>query len=216
MVSYIKRYLQIQWYRIKFRNRHVKIKERAQIGGKNSDFEGYNVIGVNSFFAGNLGKCSYIGDECHIIASVGKYCSIASHVHTVSGKHPTKDWVSTHPAFYSNLEQCGKSYVNETLFDEKTERIQIGNDVWIGDGVTILGGVRIGDGAIVAAGAVVAQDVDAYSIVGGVPAKLIRNRFTDQQISRLLAIHWWDKDEKWLEEHTGLFRDVSEFLEDVK
>lgn len=68
----------------------------------------------------------------------------------------------------------------------------VGNDVWIGYGATVMPGVRIGDGAIIAAKAVVVDDVPAYGIVGGNPAKLIRKRFPDDDIARLLAVAWWD------------------------
>ena len=68
----------------------------------------------------------------------------------------------------------------------------VGNDVWIGYEAVILSGVRIGDGAIVAARAVVAGDVEPYTIVGGVPAKPIRKRFTPETIHRLERLRWWD------------------------
>ena len=70
----------------------------------------------------------------------------------------------------------------------------IGNDVWIGFSTTILNGVRIGDGAIVAAGSVVTKDVEPYSIVAGVPAKIIGKRFSDDMIERLLDLQWWNYD----------------------
>jgi virginiamycin A acetyltransferase len=68
----------------------------------------------------------------------------------------------------------------------------LGNDVWLGYRVTVLPGVRIGDGAIVAAGSVVSSDVPPYGVVGGNPARLIRRRFCDADVDRLLAIAWWD------------------------
>jgi hypothetical protein len=71
-------------------------------------------------------------------------------------------------------------------------RIEIGNDVWSGHNVTVLGGVTVGDGAILAAGAVVSRDVPPYALVGGVPAKVIRYRFPEKIIERLLAVRWWD------------------------
>ncbi|MCR5688349.1 MAG: CatB-related O-acetyltransferase [Lachnospiraceae bacterium] len=68
----------------------------------------------------------------------------------------------------------------------------IGNDVWIGHGVTVVNGVSIGDGAIIAAGSVITRDVEPYSIVGGNPAKLIRYRFDEKTIERLLKLRWWE------------------------
>ena len=62
-----------------------------------------------------MGRCSYIGAKSIVFANVGRYCSIASDVVTVSGKHPTKEWVTTHPAFFSTAKQCGKTYVSERI-----------------------------------------------------------------------------------------------------
>ena len=193
------------------KNPTLKLGKNANIGLKSS-FEGSNKIGENTSFSGKMGRCSYIGANSVVFANVGRYCSIATDVITVSGKHPTKDWVTTHPAFFSTAKQCGTTYVSESCFPEKTNPAVIGNDVWIGYGARILGGVKIGDGAIVAAGAVVTQDVPDYAIVGGVPAKVIRYRFTEEQIQKLQKIRWWEKDEQWLAKHADKFSQIDTFI----
>lgn len=100
--------------------------------------------------------------------------------------------------------------VNIRLFEHP---IQIGNDVWIGSNALIKSDVTIGDGAVVAAGAVVTENVEPYVIVGGVPAKLIRYRFTTEQIEALLRIKWWDRDDSWFQENRKYFTDVAGFIE---
>jgi serine acetyltransferase len=86
----------------------------------------------------------------------------------------------------------------------------IGNDVWIGANVTILDGIRIGDGAIVATNALVTKNVPPYAILGGVPAKQLKKRFTDEQIGFLLKLKWWDKREEWISEHAKYFNSIDE------
>ena len=76
----------------------------------------------------------------------------------------------------------------------------------------VMNGVKIGDGAIVAAGAVVTKDVPPYSVVGGVPAKVIKYRFSEETVSRLMAIKWWDSDVQYLHRQFRLFHDVNNFL----
>ena len=184
---------------------------------KNCSFEGNNYIGsfshaLNSSFGYN----SYCGSRCSIINTrIGRFTSIASNVEIVFGAHPTHTWVSTHPSFYSKNTVTGVSYTESARFEEKTYAadgyyVCIGNDVWIGHGVKILEGVRIGDGAIVATGAVVSEDVSPYCIVGGVPARRIKDRFSQEEISFLQYLKWWDKDIDWIQKYAFAFADITE------
>jgi acetyltransferase-like isoleucine patch superfamily enzyme len=83
--------------------------------------------------------------------------------------------------------------------------VVIGNDVWVGVGAIILSGVTVGDGAIIAAGSVVTHDVPPYAIVGGIPAKVIRFRFSEQQIKKLLDISWWNWSDQKIAANINLF-----------
>jgi acetyltransferase-like isoleucine patch superfamily enzyme len=126
---------------------------------------------------------------------IGAYSYVApgtSIIKTAIGRsHPT-DWLSTSPVSYDNIfSQPG--YVPPHRFED-ADRIMIGNDVWVGGHVAIMGGVTVGDGAIIAYGSVVTKDVPPYAIVGGVPAKVIRMRFDEALIERLLAFKWWRFD----------------------
>lgn len=174
-------------------------------------------ISGNSYLNGTIGRYSYIGAGSHIFASVGSFCSIGNDVKVVPSSHPVT-FVSTSPAFYSPGGQTVKSFVSKVKFDESLyvpgtqSRCDIGNDVWIGDNALIKGGVTIGDGAVVAMGAVVVGDVPPYAIVGGVPAKIIKYRFSQDIIDRLLEIKWWDKDEAWLSDNKESFTDIEGFL----
>lgn len=216
----VKRCLINGYYRFKCRGSHLKLGKGALILDRVSRFEGYNRIGENSSFHGKMGYCSYIGKNCHLHATVGKYCCISDRVRTVSGTHPSHTFVSVHPAFYSTKKQCGCTYVNDDCFDEILRdpvagrtTVYIGNDVWIGCDVTLIGGIQIGDGAIIAAGAVVTHNVEPYTVVGGVPAKPIRKRFAQEQIQYLQKFRWWDREIPWLEKHHGDFQNIESFIE---
>ena len=89
----------------------------------------------------------------------------------------------------------------------------IGNDVWIGSRVTLIGNITIGDGAIIGAGTVVNKDIPPYAVVAGVPARIIRYRFTEEEIAQLERIAWWNRGEEWIKKHVGLFCDIKKFLE---
>lgn len=211
MKAAIKRMI-LRW---KYRKHNVKFAPRVQLG-LHSRMEGCNRIGKNSFFSGALGYASYIGEDCHMEAKIGRFCSIASRVVTVRGNHPTKIWASTHPVFFSPKKQCGVSFVTEEKFQEMKPMITIGNDVWIGDSVLLVDGITIGDGAVIAAGAVVTKDVAPYTIVGGVPAKVIKTRFPEPTIQKLLQLKWWTRPVDWLAENATLFADVDSLLEKIE
>ncbi len=215
----VKRCILNCYYQLKFRKSHLKFGKGVEMLDRVSLFEGYNRIGENSSFRGRMGYCSYIGRGCHLNALVGKYCCISDRVRTIPGTHPSKTFVSVHPAFYSTKKQCGCTYVTEDCFDEILRdpvegkaTVYIGNDVWIGCDVTLIGGIKIGDGAIIAAGAVVNHDVESYTIVGGVPAKPIRTRFTEEQISFLKELRWWDKDVAWIVNNVESFRNIEDLM----
>ena len=91
----------------------------------------------------------------------------------------------------------------------------MGNDVWIGTGVSIMEGVTIADGTVVAAGAMVVKDTEPYSIVGGVPAKVLSYRFEQDKIDFLLDLKWWNKKAEWIKEHAQYFNDIDKLMEMV-
>lgn len=198
-----------------WKNPTVRIEKRAKVAAS-TQFGGCNRIGAGSVFSGRLGKYSYLGEDCRINAEIGKFCSVGNGVVTAGGTHPTRMWASTHPAFYSAVKQCGTSFVSQELFDETTPPAQIGNDVWIGTGALLVGGITVGDGAVIAAGAVVTKDVAPYTIVAGNPARELRKRFSDEDITSLLETRWWDRPEDWLKAHAACFKDVALLKEALK
>ena len=126
---------------------------------------------------------------------VGKFCSIATEVKVWLDSNHRTDWVSTYP-FGHTHPNVFNSFNGEGHPSTKGDII-IGNDVWIATNVTIMSGVTIGDGAVIAANSHVVKNVEPYAVVGGNPAKLIKLRFTPEQIKSLLEIKWWDwPDEK--------------------
>jgi acetyltransferase-like isoleucine patch superfamily enzyme len=152
-----------------------------------------------------LGDFSYVANGARIVnARIGKFVSIGPNSRIGVGVHPA-GFVSTHPAFYSRLQSEDRSLAHHDFIESVT--IEIGHDAWIGEGAIVMDGVVIGDGAIVGAGAVVTRDVAPYAIVAGVPAKLLRYRFSEEDIAWLRASRWWDRDLEWLRVHAHLFKD---------
>ena len=189
---------------------------------RTSKFEGVNVVHRGAVVSGSeIGYGTYIGENSILgNCRIGKYCSIAGNVKVVASTHPTRNFVSTSPMFFSTLKQNGKTYCERNKFNEhllvQGRSAVIGNDVWIGDDVTIKGGITIGDGAIVAMDSCVTKDIPPYAIVGGVPAKIIRYRFNEEEIKRLLSLKWWNKPEEWIIQHSNLFVKVDEFLKNIE
>jgi acetyltransferase-like isoleucine patch superfamily enzyme len=141
---------------------------------------------------------------------IGAFCSIGKDVQIfLCGEHRV-DWVTTYP--FNVLWESGKHL---TGHPSSKGDIVIGNDVWIGREAVILSGITIGDGAVIGARAVVSKDVPSYSIVAGNPARIIRTRFEDDIVQKLLRIKWWE----WEDEKIALFlpkllnNDISGFIE---
>jgi hypothetical protein len=141
---------------------------------------------------------------------IGSFCSIAANVMLLLGGGHDTAWVSTWPI--REVFGLPGQYEHHPVYRGKTV---IGNDVWIGRDTLILDGITIGHGAVIAARSVVTKDVPPYAVVGGIPAKEIRSRFTDEQVDALLEIGWWDWPiEKILREADTLNgADITEFLE---
>jgi len=166
-----------------------------------------------SLISSSLDSYSYVGDRSKISnASIGKFCSIGPDVLVGPGRHPT-NFVSTCPIFYSNKGQLPVSFLQQSFYQEHIP-IRIGNDVWIGARAIIMDGVDVGDGAVIAGGSVVTQNVAAYEIVGGIPAKHIKYRFDEAVIVSLQAIKWWEKDIDEIQTNLDFFRDVEAFVDE--
>jgi len=119
---------------------------------------------------------------------IGRYCSIAHGVRIVNANHPLSFKGTSGLFFNPELGLCDRSLVD-------LNPLEIGNDVWIGANAVILPEVsRIGDGAVIGAGAVVNRDVPPYAVVLGNPARVVKYRFSEEVIARLLEEKWWEKD----------------------
>ena len=122
--------------------------------------------------------------------TIGAFCSIAEGTQIFLGGNHRADWITTYPFGHIHQEQLGADA--PAGHPATNGPVVIGNCVWIGSNATIMSGVSISDGAIIAANATVTKDVGPYEIVGGNPAKLIRKRFDDLIIEKLLELEWWN------------------------
>lgn len=168
--------------------RYVEIEERSRI----SDTE--------------LDDYSYVMQDCAIwCATIGKFANIASTVRINATNHPTERATLHHFTYRAGDYFDGAEDEADFFARRRSLRVTIGHDVWIGHGATVLPGVSIGNGAVIGAGAVVSRNVAPYTIVGGVPAKLIRNRFEHGVGARMDRLAWWD----W--PHHRLFEALNDF-----
>lgn len=167
-----------------------------------------------------MGSFSYTGSRLSPAISIGRYTSVASGLRVMGNRHPLER-VSSSPVFYKEAlmmrtyQEDEKCKSNFQPYVESSGAIKIGNDVWIGQNVTIAQGITIGNGSVVASNAVVTKSISPYSVVGGVPAKKIRDRFSHSVIADLERLEWWryapsaisDIDMTDPERFCGIFRE---------
>ncbi len=154
-------------------------------------------VGDFTYFALNDSLQTRITDT-----KIGKFCSISHNVQVLSRTHVLQN-ITTYPL----LSMWLKREEYESNQDYLVMPVSIGNDVWIGANAIILGGVKIGDGAIVGAGSIVTKSVEPYSVVVGSPAKIIRFRFSKDEINHLNKLQWWDwEEEKIKKNHKNLLQ----------
>jgi acetyltransferase-like isoleucine patch superfamily enzyme len=164
-------------------------------------------VGCGIGYDVEIGPTTEIGDYSYvnrgtIIASgaIGKFCSIGYYCQIGMPEHPA-GFASTSPATYGRRNIFGKA----CSWNDYPQPPVIGSDVWVGSGAQILQGITIGDGAIVAAGAIVTKSVAPYAVVGGVPARILKNRFECSRIEALLRLQWWEVPLDQLQRHADLF-----------
>ena len=155
-----------------------------------------------------IGKFTYdtnwinvlVWDKEFASVEIGRFCSISYGLKLFTGGNHNSKWVSTYPFGHTEPSLGKIAPINN--HPQKSKKIIIGNDVWIGRDVTIMSGVNIGDGVIIAANSHVVKSAPPYSIIGGNPAQIIRYRFDENTILKLLKLKWWDwPNEKIYEFH---------------
>lgn len=204
----------------KWKNAHDKniVFQKSCVISDDDFFEGNNNVG-GRIHKSHIGYGTYIVGESGYIhdCKIGRFCSIASNCHIGLGDH-TPDMVSTSPFFYSAHSLLPESFLAQSVpMPERTigdtkYKVMIGNDVWMGYNVCVKEGVTIGDGAIIGAKSLVTHDIPPYAVAVGTPARVIKYRFTPEQIQRLLAVRWWDRDLTWIKENLHAFGDIDSFL----
>ena len=204
-------------------NDDLLLKVNSKIKGKPKNLFFENNISLESIILPTrdsvfIGAYSYMNDGGYIRGPtfIGRFCSIGRRVTIGAGTHSIAS-ISSHPLF--SIGSISSIYSTQEILElnlkeRRDDHVYIGSDVWIGDGVVILAGVKIGAGSVIGANSVVTKDVDPYSIVGGIPSKLIKKRFPNQITDRLLESQWWEKDLNYLKNIE--YKNVNRFLENNK
>ncbi|MBC7810354.1 MAG: acetyltransferase [Burkholderiales bacterium] len=174
----------------------------------------YTEIGANTLLIeSRFGDYSYTAGDVDIIyAEIGKFCSIASHVRINPGNHPMERVTQHHMTYRRKIFGFGDSDDSDFFNWRRAHKCSVGHDVWIGHAAIIMPGVCVSTGAVVGAGAVVTKNVDPYTIVVGVPAKPVRQRFENYIVQALLEIAWWEWTHEMLKSRFDDLLDVAAFI----
>ena len=161
-----------------------------------------------------VGRYSYIGNYSTVIdCEIGSFCSIADDCVIGGMSHPI-DWVSTSPLMYRG-RNCLRTNFTGLLYNASKHTI-IDNDVWIGDNCHIKAGVHLSTGCIIGMGSVLTKDVGPYEIWAGNPAKLIRKRFDEITIEKLLKTEWWSWSDERIRKYANYANDPEKFIEVIE
>lgn len=200
---------------------YYKIKSIYPVRYKDSTIESYivdeSILGKGLIIKKNvvispdlksIGNYSYIGDNTEIMncVSIGNYCSI-SHGVKIGLENHALNHIGTSPVFFKSQ----RGWIESDSFPRESATV-VESDVLVSANAMIMSGVKIGVGAVVGAGAFVNDNVPPYAIVSGVPAKIIRYRFDENTIEKLLATKWWEKDKSALIEYKEHFSNITEFI----
>lgn len=166
---------------------------------------GCNLVNVS------MDRHSFCGYDCEMSeVKIGAFCSIANNVTIGGGEHPVS-WVSTSPVFYEGRDSVKAKFSSHPR--EQVRQTVIGHDVWIGRNVLIKQGVTIGNGSVIGMGSVVTRDVAPYSIVAGIPARVIKRRFEQETAEKIEMTRWWEMPDQDLNRYARFFRDPILFLQ---
>ena len=173
-----------------------------------------NICRFSKMLSSEIGAYTYLNPGSWLVHTrMGRFCSIGHDCYIGLPSH-TLDKLSTSPIFTERFNGTGFSWVSEDLV-EPYKKTVVGNDVWIGERVMVMGGVTIGNGAVIGAGAIVTKDVPPYSVVAGVPAKILRYRFSSEMIDALEKTGWWNLPDEKLKKIITLFQKSELDMKDI-
>jgi len=212
---YIENLINENFESLLLKNPFIRIEFSGRI--TNSYLAGGNMVGSHSTFArSKVGR--YVAIGCHSFMSrtkTGNFCTFGNRVSIGGLNHDYRLATSHEVAFRNTSAIYGETIIDKDAYTQAIEHehqyhIEMGHDIWIGDNVVILPGRKIGTGAVIGAGTVVVTDVPAYAIVVGNPGRVLKYRFSDEIISRLLSSNWWNRSMSELRDFN--FLDIDAFL----